>query len=381
MKDTITCPHCGEHIEVSEVLRKQVEAEVGKSLSAKHKKELEQARERAEELVRKTLEEEYRLEHKDLEEQLKEQKERIEQFREEELEMRRQRRKLEEEKKELALAVEKTLDEEREKIEEKALKQAAEEHHLKDKEKEKVIEDLKKALEEAQRKARQGSQQLQGEVLELDLESYLKEQFPQDTIEPVGKGVSGADVRQIVKSGRGTTCGVILWESKRTKTWSDKWMSKLKTDLRAEKAHVPIIVSSALPEEAENGMGLKDGVWVCSFAFVLPLATLVRQRLYDVAYQKAVNLHKGDKADLLYEYVTGHAFRQQVEALVEVFTEMQGQLDKERVAFEKQWKQREGQIRRLALSTANIYGSMQGLVGSSLPQVKGLDIGELESGE
>jgi hypothetical protein len=234
------------------------------------------------------------------------------------------------------------------------------------------------SLEEAKRKAQQGSQQTQGEVLELDLEETLRQEFPNDEIEPVGKGVKGADIRQIVKSPKGFVCGVILWESKRTKAWTDEWLTKLKDDLRAEKANIPVIVSTSLPKELKSLMGLIDGVWVTTYELFIPMATLLRKNLLDIGFQKAVSAHRGDKADLLYEYITGHEFRQQVEALAEVYHEMQEEISKERVAFEKIWKTREGQVKRLSLATANVYGSMQGLVGSSMPQVKGLDLPQLE---
>ena len=231
------------------------------------------------------------------------------------------------------------------------------------------------------RKAQQGSQQTQGEVMELDLEELLADAFSNDEILPVGKGVRGADIKQVVRSPKGYICGVILWEIKRTKAWSDGWVTKLKEDLRAEKANVPVIVSIETPKEAESGMGVKDGVWVVKYPLVLALGSLLRKSLLDVGYEKAVSLNRGKKADILYEYVTGHEFRQQVEALAESYHEMQEQLEKERIAMQRQWKAREMHIRKMIGATAEMYGSMQGLVGSSMPQVKGLEMMELESGE
>lgn len=381
MNDTIKCPHCGDEIEVSAVLRGQIEKELARNFAQQHKKELDDVRSRVEEELRKKIEDRVKLEREDLKRELKEKEEKLVVFREQELELRRQKREIEEKQRELALEVEKRIGEEKKKIEDIVVKRAYEEHRLRDLEKEKVIESLKKSLEEAQRKASQGSQQLQGEVLELDVEDLLRKNFPYDVIKAVGKGITGADIRHIVRSAKGSVCGVILWEIKRTKAWVDGWTVKLKDDLRAEKANIPIIITTALPVEAKDGLGLKDGVWTCSFAFILPLATLVRQKLYEVAYQKAVGLQKGDKAEMLYEYVTGHEFRQQIEAMVEVFADMQRQVEKERIAFEKSWKMREAQVKRLLNSAASIYGNMQGLVGSGMPSVRGLEIDELESGE
>lgn len=217
MVTTLKCPNCGEEIELSKAFTSEIKAEV---------------------------EEKTKLEIEDLKKALREKDEKVSEMRDRELSLREEKRKIEEEKKDLSLEVERRIDEERKKIEEVVLKQAIEEHKLKDLEKDKKISDLMNSLEEAKRKAQQGSQQLQGEVLELDLEETLRNVFPNDEIEPVGKGVKGADVRQVVKSPKGFTCGVILWESKRTKDWKNEWLTKLKSDLRAEKANIPVIVSS-----------------------------------------------------------------------------------------------------------------------------------------
>lgn len=363
MNNTIKCPNCGKTIEISEALKAQIQDDI---------------RRRAETEIRQEYEQKGRLELEDLKKTLAEKEQRLEEFRENELKLREEKRRLEEKEKDLELETQRRLDEERKKIEEAVLRRQTDIHRLKELEKEKIISDLKKALEDAQRKAQQGSQQLQGEVMELDLEDTLRQEFPNDTIEPVGKGIRGADIRQVVKSPRGHICGVILWESKQTKAWTDEWLTKLKIDLRAQKANIPVIVSAVLPKEIKNGLGLKENVWVANFSLAIPLAILLRKALLDVAYQKLLSVHQGEKADLLYEFITGHEFRQQVEALVEVFQEMNEQINRERIAFEKSWKAREGQIKRIIFSTANVYGSIQGIIGSSLPQIRGLELMELE---
>jgi hypothetical protein len=254
------------------------------------------------------------------------------------------------------------------------MKQTQETYRLKELEKEKIINDLKKSLEEAQRKANQGSQQTQGEVAELDLEQTLRAAFPTDTITPVEKGVRGADVRQVVRTSMGNTCGVILWESKRTKSWDHKWISKLKEDLRSEKANIPIIASSLLPEEAATGFGYIDGVYVVSHTLALPVAQVLRQKLIDVAREKFISQNKENSAEQLYTYVTSHEFRQQIEAIVEVYNDMNQQILKEKAAYEKIWKTREAQVAKLFTSTAGIIGSISGRVGQSFPQIKGLEL-------
>lgn len=378
MKNTLLCPACGKEIEISEALKYQIQQEVLTEISQKHKKDIEEVKKQVELEAKKETEEKLQLEMIDLKRQVEEKNRKVDELQNQELKLREEKRRLEEKEKELKLEVERRIDEETKKVEEKVLKQALEAHHLKDLEKEKIIHDLTKALEDAQRKAHQSSQQLQGEVLELDLEGTIRASFPQDAIEPVGKGVRGADIRQTVKSPRGYPCGVILWETKRTKVWADEWTAKLKSDLRQESAHIPVIVSTVLPKGLESGLGLKDGVWVVSFTLVLPLAILLRTNLLDLAYHKAVAEGKGRKADTIYSYITGHEFRQQVEALVEVYQDMQEQLLRERAAFEKNWKVREMQVRRLLTSTARVYGTLHGLVGSSLPHIKGLELPEPE---
>ena len=380
MSNTIKCPHCGKPVEITKALEHQIEEKVFADINARHQKEIETIVQQTETKLKKQLDEKKILEITDLKKEIEEKDQKVEEFRTQELKLRQEKRRLEEKEKELELQTQRKIDEEKKKIEEQVLKQQQEKYHLKNKEKEKIIQDLKNSLEEAQRKAQVGSQQLQGEVLELDLEETLKATFPDDIIEPVGKGVKGADVRQIVKSPQKKyVCGVILWETKRTKAWTDKWVTKLKSDLRAEKANIPVIVTSALPKEINTGMGLKDGVWVTGFNLILPLAFLLRKNLLEVTREKVTAKYKDKKADILYQYITGHEFRQQVEALVEVYQEMQGQISKERAAFEKIWKARQGQVEKLLTSTAGVVGSIQGKLGQTALQVKGLDL--LEDGQ
>ncbi len=344
MQNTIICPHCKKTIELTQALTHQIQEEL---LSKEQKKH---------------------------EEELREMKQKLEEAEKTELTLRKQKNELDEEKRTFELEKQRQLDVEREKIRQKTLEEAAESQRLKDKDKDKVIDDLKKSLEDAQRKATQGSQQLQGEVQELDLEELFRKEFAGDTIEPIGKGVLGADIRQIVRSPRGMDCGRILWESKRTKAWSDGWTAKLKEDMRNDKANIPAIVSDTLPEGIKNGLGLYDGVWVTSPKLALPLAQLLRGRLLDAARQKMIAQNQQTKAEELYGYVTSHEFAQQVEGMMETYQEMEDQIVRERTAFEKSWKQREAQVRRLQSGVAGIYGSMQGIAGPALPTIKNLEL-------
>ena len=371
--NNLICPKCGNEIEITSVLKEQVE----KDVAEKFKKEIEQVKKDTELKIKGEIEEKNSMEMNDLKNIVEENKNKINEMRQNELKIREEKRRLEEKEKENELNFQRQLDEERNKIEYESIKKSDENHRLKDLEKEKQLSDAQKTISELQRQLSQGSQQSQGEILELDVENTLKISFPNDQIEPVEKGIKGADIQQIVKSPKGISCGTILWETKRTKAWTDEWLVKLKNDLRSERADIPVIISVVLPQEAEGGLGIKEGVWIVGYKQFLPLAILIRKNLLDIGYQKAISVNQGRKADFLYEFITGNEFRQQVESLVEVFTEMQEQLNREKIAFEKIWKTREGQIKRLISGTVNIYGKAQGLVGSSMPQIKGLELLEI----
>jgi hypothetical protein len=357
MANIIKCPSCGEEIEITEALSQTIKADLEKELSEKIKAKY------AEESSEKT---------KLLEEELKQKNEKLKETMEAELNIRKEKTKLEDEKRSFELDKQRQMDEERNKIRQQVLLEASDSHRLKDMEKEKMIGDLKKALEDAQRKASQGSQQLQGEVQELDIESSLLSNFPFDLIAGIEKGQRGADISQEVRTNRGNVCGVILWESKRTKDWSDGWVGKLKEDLRSSKADIPVIISNNLPKNI-SGFGTYEGVWVCKPEYLLPLAEIMRTWLTDTAKEKFVSQNRKEKSELLYNYVVSREFTQQVESIMEVYKEMNDQIDKERTAFEKIWKARESQVMRLKHGVVGIVGSVSGIV-PSLPSVKGLDL-------
>ncbi len=357
MQNTINCPKCDTEIEITEALRKTISPQFEKEIAQKAREGFEK-------------------EQQSLVEELKFKTQKLDEAREESLKLHKEKLRLEDEKKSFELEKQRQLNEEREKIRQQALLESSESHRLKDLEKEKMINDLKKSLEEAQIKASQGSQQLQGEVQELDMEEALQHSFPHDLVEPVGKGVRGADISQTVRTSMGTVCGVILWESKRTKAWVDDWAVKLKDDLRSSKANIPVIITTVLPKEIKNGFGLYDGVWVSEPKFFLPLAEILRKNLVDVAREKHNGQDRGTKAEMIYGYLTSDSFIQQVQNILEVHQSMYSQIQKERVAFEKIWKEREAQAQRIISSTASVYGSIQGLAGQSLPSLPLLSLDE-----
>lgn len=363
MANTIKCPKCGEEIEISTALSETIKADLEKEITSKVQKETELK-------LKQESEDQLRI----LSEELKTKTQKLEEARNAELSLRQEKNKLEDEKKSFELDKQRQIDQEREKIRQQTLLEASDSHRMKDLEKDKMINDLKRSLEEAQLKASQSSQQLQGEVQELDLEAELKAAFPFDEISPIGKGVRGADISQVVRTSLGTVCGIILIESKRTKAWAGDWPAKLKDDLRAAKADIPVIISDVLPKDVKTGFDMYEGVYVTEPRFYKTLIGILRKGLIDVAREKHVNKDRGTKAEMIYSYLTSNAFVQQIQNIIEVHQNMQTQIQSERRAFEKIWKEREAQAQRIMLSTAGIYGSIQGVAGQSLPPVKGLDL-------
>ncbi len=428
--NTINCKACGEEIEISAALQGQIETQVLAAAHKKHEAELarviaeaadqaKRERDADREITRKLLAGEkenlrrqteaeieltkqrlqtealnaqkkaaagQELMIQSLREDAKHKEESVRQLQQSNAQMREQLTELmrtlrtEKQARENAeLEATKKLAAEEAKIREEATKLADDRQRLNIAAKEKQLQDALKVNEELQRKLQQGSQQMQGEVMELDLEHALTQAFRDDSLTPVAKGVNGADISHTVCTTRGTVCGLILWEIKRTKNWTDGWIPKLKSDLRNAKANIPVIVTEAMPKQITDDMGQLEGVWICKPKHAIVLGMLLRQGLIDVAVQKSLAQNKGDKAEALYSFVTSHEFIHQIESMVETYQEMTIQIQKERVAYEKLWSQREKQAQKLFMGTANIIGGMQGHIGqSSMPRIKGL---ELDAGE
>lgn len=389
--NTIKCTHCGQEVELSEALTKDIEKTFLEAEHKKHVAEIEKLKRESDEKLSRLIEEEKLKAQNDatakIEFKLKQLQEEGEADKKEKAELREQLTTLMQELREskklaanIELEMQKKLSEEESKIREQAQKEADEKQRLNLAARDKTIADLQKSLDEAQRKAAQGSQQLQGEIMELDFETALTNAFRDDEILPVAKGVKGGDIKHIVKSPRGTACGVMLWEIKRTKNWVDGWIPKLKEDLRNEKANIAIIITEVMPKAIDEDIGQLNGTWICKPQMAVVLASLLRKSLLDAGLQKALAENRGSKAEALYNFVTSHEFVQQVEAMVETYQEMTSQITKERTYYAKFWAEREAQAQRLLLGTANIVGSMQGHVGqASMPRIKGLDL--LESAE
>ena len=401
----ITCPSCGHEFEMSDALTgrirkhlkeellqdvkkreaeikkkskvlKATEAQIAKSretideeIEAKLKERLAEAEKKA----AKKLEGRYADQLKELQSDLEEKEADIKSFREQELKLRKEQRELKKAAESLELDVARKLDEEREKIREETSKKAAEEHRLKDLEKEKLIKDLQNSVEDMKRKAEQGSMETQGEVLEQDFEAQLKAFFVHDDIQPVPKGIKGADLVQTVRTPMGGECGVLLWETKNTKAWSTAWIPKLKDDMIEVRASIAILVSVVLPDDI-NRFGQVDGVWVSDPLSALPLAAALREQLMAVSRERNASVGKSEKMETLYQYLAGVEFKQKIEGIVEAFTSMQDQLNRERRAMERHWKQREKEIERVVKNTVGLYGDMQGIIGGQIPAIPALEL-------
>ena len=285
----------------------------------------------------------------------------------------RKQRELDDARREMDLTIEKRVQESLGNVRDTARKEAEESLKLKVLEKEQTITSMQKQIEDLKRRAEQGSQQLQGEVQELELEALLRTRFPVDNIEPVPKGEHGGDVLQHVVGPLGQKCGTIIWETKRTKNWSDSWLAKLREDQRTAKAEVAVLVSQALPNGVET-FDHMDGVWVTHPRTAIPVAMTLRATLIELAAARQAVEGQQTKTEMIYHYLTGPRFKQRVEAIVEAFSSMQEDLDKEKKAIIKQWAKREEQISRVMHSTVGMYGDLQGIAGKSLQEIEGLEL-------
>jgi hypothetical protein len=282
-------------------------------------------------------------------------------------------RALDDKQRELDLIIERRVQEGLSAVRAQARSEAEEHLKLKVLEKEQTIASMQRQIEELRRKAEQGSQQLQGEAQELQLEVLLTARFPFDIIDPVRKGEHGGDVLQRVANSQGGCCGSILWEAKRTKNWSDAWLAKLRDNQRAAKAEVAVIVSHVLPKDIET-FELVEGVWVIHPKVIVPVAVSLRHMLIEVACVRQSAEGQQTKAEMVYGYLTGPRFRQRVQAMVEAFSDMQEDLEKERKVMLKQWAKRQEQIERVMQATVGMYGDLQGIAGKTIGEIEGLSM-------
>ncbi len=371
-EQSISCPSCGKKIPLTSALRTEIEASVKEEYDRQLTDELDRARKQA----AKDAEKKSAHELTALKEELKAQAKDLEHARQTELAMRKRERDLERKQQELELTVARKLDDERNRIVAETQTRAAEQHRLKDAEKERQLADMRRQIEDLKRKAEQGSQQLQGEAGEEELETMLRAAFPFDDITPVAQGIRGADLHHMVLDSRGARSGAILWECKNAKNWSDGWIAKLKDDQRTLRADAAILVTASLPKGCTR-FAVIDGVLVTDFACAAAVAGLVRSHLLQLAQTRSAVVNKDEKLELLYRYLSGIEFRQRVEAIVEAFERMREDLDQERRAAERQWARRTKQIESVTFNIAGMYGDLQGLV-PTLPSIARLELPEAD---
>lgn len=387
-QSNIKCPSCGHQFEATDALKDEIQKEFRAKATAwqaqkeeEYKKKEEafnlqldaallEQKKTVEEQLRKNIAGDFENQLKALSESNKENEEKLKNSRAKELEFLKKENDFKQKEAELEIVLQRKLQEERTSLVEQIKKQEQEKNALKDnefqlkqKEFEKQIEDQKKLIDEMKRRAEQGSMQLQGEVQELALEELLKTAFPFDTISEVGKGVKGADAIQTVRNKQGQDCGKIIYESKRTKAFSNDWIEKLKVDMRAQQADVAVLVSEVLPKDMDT-FGEKDGVWICRFSEVKALSTLLRDGIIKIYTATKSEDNKGEKMTMLYSYLTSNEFSGQWKAIREGFMSMRHSIQKERDSMEKLWKAREKQLEKILLNAAHIQGSIEGIAGS-----------------
>lgn len=371
--NTITCTNCGKEIEIDKALEGQIEARVLAAEHEKHELELEKVKAEAIVSAQKKAAANQELLFKSLKDDADEAKEDNKKLR---IDMGELIKTLSAEKRareNVELEASKKFAASEDKIREDAVKGADEKYHLKLAEQAKQLADTQKALEDAQRKATQGSQQNQGEVLELDLENRLREEFPLDQIDEIKKGQRGADLKQTVKNRSMTDCGILLWETKNGK-WQPLWVPKFKQDIREANANIGIIVSQEIPSEYGDMKHLETNVWVVKPLLAPVLAVALRGTILQVDAANRNNQGKDAKMEALYKFLVGPEFHHRVEAIVENYGMLQTEIEKEKRAATLRWSHQEKSIRAVIDNTIGLYGDLQGITNRSLPPIKTLEL-------
>lgn len=397
MRDKIKCPNCGHGFDVEEALSGQLQAhfkaefekkvqdqakifQQEKDKLEKERLEFQTKKEKENEIFKAKLEQriqqetekiqnktksDFELELKSLKEQFDEKNKEVRTLKQQEINLKKRELELEEKAKDQELLVQQQLLEKQKEIEEKARAKEREANALKEREFQKQLEDQKKLIEEMKRKAEQGSMQMQGEVQELALEELLKLSFPFDMISEVSKGIRGADVVQTVVNAQQIQCGTIVFESKRTKNFDQKWIDKLKQDQMRVKGDIAVLVTETLPNDWER-FDFKDGVWICHFNEVKSLTKVLREVLIKAQTVAAVQVNKGDKMELLYNYLTSNDFTQKIKRIIETYDTMSTQLNSEKKAMNRMWATREKQIWLVQENLSALFGDIKGIAGNAI---------------
>jgi hypothetical protein len=350
-----------------------------KTVQADFGRKLEEERKNLEQQSRKKAQAEVIEKMNVLEKQLREKDEKIKEAEVKQLEVQQLEIKLAAREKKFDSEIAQKVSKATEKAEKEVSKRIEDDYHIRELQLEKKLSDARNRATELKRKLEQSSQQAQGEVIELELESALKNAFPEDEILPIEKGQAGADILQHVRTPNGQLCGTIIWETKNTKNWSKTWLSKLRSDQRRIKAELAVLVSMALPKDVKH-FALIEGVWVAEYGLALGVATALRTNLIQVALVKLTVKGKHETLELLYQYISSLEFKHRIEAMVESFQGMRDDLNKERQMMEKQWAKREKQIELVVQNVSGMYGDMHAIAGQALPKIRRLELPELLSG-
>jgi hypothetical protein len=412
--EDITCPKCAHHFPLSESIARQTieryESEFDdvfsaqkKALEASIEKEAERkatkhfsgqiallqeklqdsktAESEAKNLIAKAqvdakakAQQEFESEKRALAEELLEKDNKLNEFRAQEMDLRKQKRALEEQQASMGVELERKLEVERTKITDQISASESARFSMIEAEYKKKIEDALKANEDLTRKLNQGSQQLQGEVLELELEHVLTTSFLHDQIEEVKKGQRGADVLHTVRTVQGIECGKIIWEAKRAENWSDKWLQKLKDDQQEAKAEIAVLVTTVMPKGSNEVIARVGEVWVVSPHVIKPVAEMLRVVLLEANKLKTVNTGRNEKMELLYNYLSSAQFAQKIRAMLEAFESMRSDLEAEKRAMQKIWSKRQTQIERVTTSMTTVVGELQGIAHEALPQLQNIEM-------
>lgn len=372
MNDQIICPYCKKQIPLTQALSHQIQEKYRQIYRQRLEEERLKLEKELRENLGKKIKEELSLELKDKANENDQLRQQNKQLQEQLLELNKTLRQIRIESEQKRIELEKKLAEEQEKIRQEEQKRIEQEYQLKILEKDKKLSDALKLAEEYKRKLEQGSPQLQGEVQELGLEAILKREFPFDEIKEVPKGVEGADVLQIVKNSSGRVCGMIIWESKRTKSWNENWIMKLKEDQRRVKAEMAVIISQVLPDGVKN-FTQRNAVWIGGFDAIAGLGLILRQTLIEIASVKSSLVGKEEKKEILWNYLTSVEFRQRIEAVYDAYIQLTEDLRREKDWFRRKWAKQEKNIERVAENILGIHGDLQGIVGKSLPEINKLE--------
>jgi hypothetical protein len=407
MIEKITCPNCHFNFDIEGVLAQDIKNKMAVELDQQRQKliqdqktkeiafqkviedfeekkkreneifadRLEKARKTQEEELKKKVHEEFMNQLDFQNKELNESKLKIKDLQNKELELLRMQRRMDELLKEKEIEVEKKMIEERHLIQEDVSKRLREEMDLKMREKDKKLDDQHKLIEELKRKSEQGSMQLQGEVMELAIEEYLRMEFPFDKIEEIKKGALGADTVQTVVNSHQKECGKIVYESKRTKTFSAEWIDKLRADQRKAQADIAVLVTQVLPKDMER-FGERNGIWICTFEEFKSLTFVLRQILLRTSMAKAAQENKGEKMELLYSFLTSQEFKLQIGGIVDGFQMMKNDLDREKNSMQSLWKKREKQLEIVITNTIDMYSSIKGIAGAAVPTIDSLELSD-----